>query len=821
MNALLGDIRYTLRGLFARPLFALVAIGSLALGIGANVAIFSVLHGLLLAPLPYRDGERLVDVYNSYPNMDLAHAGSSIPDFLDRKQQATTLEDIALYTDAPMNLAADGEAPERLVGLRATPSLFSTLGATAALGRVFDDEHGVIGADRVVVISDSLWRNRFNADPQIVGTDIRMSGQHYRVLGVMPAGFSFPNRNTQIWLPFAFTDAQRSDTERGNEYSQTVGRMRPGATIAQLNAELDAIVARNAERIGAIGGERAAGFADFLRGGNFAGRARPLRDQLIGDVRPMVLILQAAVGLVLLIAAANVANLMLARISGRQKELSVRNALGASRWRIARQVLVEALCLAGFGGLLGVALAALLIDLLPAIGLGDGPLARAIGLDLPVLLFACGVALLAGLLAALVPVVNLLRMNVARMIHDAGRLSGSGRASNLSRATLAVAQVAMATSLLIGAGLLLRSYLELQEQHPGFNADGVMTAMLALPAGKYPQPADQARYVDEALRELRAMPGISGASFVSALPFSGNNSQGSYAIDGLGIGSREAAPHGNQRQVDEEYFRTLQIPLLKGRTFTAADHADSEPVVIIDALLAEKHFAGREALGQRINRGDGQPWATVIGVVGTIKHDNLRDGVGKETLYWPYRQQPSAFGALLLRGPATAQADFAESLKSTLQRIDPEQPVFNVRGMPERIALSLQGQRAPMQLLLVFAAVALALSALGIYGVLAFGVSQRTGELGVRMAIGAGRQQIVALVLRQGAWLAGIGLAVGLLVGAALGQLAKSQLFGVTPYDPLTFAGVPLFLAAIALFAAWLPASRAARIDPQIALRHE
>lgn len=826
-SSLANDLRYSARSLLSRPGFLSVAVLTLALGIGANTAIFSVLHGLFLAPLPYAGGERLVDVYNTYPTSNLDYAGTSIPDYLDRKQQASSLEDLALYSGANLNLADSGSVPERLLATRATPSLFSTLSVSAALGRVFGDEHAVPGSDKVVVLSHALWRNRFNDDPDIVGRELRLSGESYQVLGVMPEGFGFPSREIQLWVPFAFSAEQRGDFERGNEYSQAVGRLREGASIAKLNAELDAIVARNAERISGIAGlnetqaAQAARFVEFLRGGNFTGRAQSLRELQVGQTRPLVLILQGAVALVLLIAAANVANLLLARLVSRQKELSVRNALGASRARIARQLVGESLIVALAGGGAGLLLALGLIETLPRLGLDAAIQRYPISLDLPVLGFALGISLLTGLLAALIPVLSLIRSDLGRQINDAGRLGGGGRVAGLSRNLLVVTQMALATALLVGAGLLLRSFVSLQQASPGFAPQGVLSAMLSLPGNRYPDVDSRARLLDEILREARNLPGIEHAGWTSSLPFSGSNSQGSYFIDGREVADTSASPHANQRMVSDQLFASLGIPLKQGRVFGPGDHAEAEPVVVIDEVLVDKYFPDQSPIGQRIRRGIDAPWATVVGVVGTVKHGSLRDTPGKETIYWPHRQAALGFGALVLSGPNALAADTAEGLRAALARVDPELPLYSVMGMPQRIAMSLDTQRAPMNLVGAFAGVALLLSAIGIYAVLAFSVSQRTGELGVRMAIGAGRREILGLVLGHGARLVAVGLGIGIGLALLLGQLAKTQLFGVAPWDPLTFLVVPLLLALIALLACWLPARRASRIDPLVALRYE
>ena len=824
LTSLLQDLRYALRTLASRPGFTVVAVLTLALGIGANTAIFSVIHGMYLRPLPYPGGERLVEVHNVYPKMGLENAGTSIPDYLDRRGNAPSLEDLTMYSGGSYNMADGGSPPERINGLRATPSFFTTLQVAPALGQAFTDAQAVPGQDRVAVISHTLWSNRFNADPTIVGRDVRLNGEPYRVIGVMPQGFSFPNRNVQLWVPFAFTPDQMSDNERGNEFSGSIGRLKPGATIAALNNEMDVIVQRNVERIEAANPNAAA----FVARTGFTGRAVSLRDQQVGQSRPMLIVLQAAVAMVLLIACANVANLMLTRVVARQKELSVRNALGATRWRIARQLLVDALLLSLIGGAIGLVLAYLLIDLMPLVGIEPGSSDYDFRFDATVLWFALGAALLAGVLAAVLPMYALLRLNISDVIKEGGRLGSGGRRAAASRNVLVVAQIALATTLLIGAGLLLKSFKQLQDESPGFESAGVVTAMISLPVSKYPDAAAQARFYDQSLTRLRALPGVASASFVQALPFSGGNSQGSYSIDGRALIEGEANPHGLQRYVDEQYFDAMSIPLLRGRAFTAADSAGAPSVVIIDQLLAEKYFKGEDPIGKRLTRGDtsggadGQPidWATVVGVTAPVKHAGLAEEVSKETLYWPLRQAPQSVGAFVVKVNGSPEALY-KPMRDAILAVDPEQPLFGIQSLDERIAVSLNQQRAPMLLLAAFASVALILSAIGIYGVLAYSVGQRTSELGVRMAIGAGRGQILGLILRHGAILTAVGLGLGLLGAFASGQAMRSQLFGVSGSDPAIFALVAVFLAAIAMFSCYLPARRATRVNPLAALRYE
>lgn len=819
---LLADIRYSLRGFAARPLFVLVAVLTLALGIGANTAIFSVLHGMFLRPLPYPDGERLVEIHNTYPTMGLDNAGTSIPDYLDRREQAVSLADIAMYTGSSFGLSDVGSQPERLVGLRATPSLFTTLQVKAALGRVFEDEHAVPGQDKVAVLSWDLWRNRYNGDPGIVGRDIRLNGEPYRVLGVMPAGFAFPRRGMQLWVPFAFTPEQMSDNERGNEYSDSIGRLEPGATIQRLDAEMDTIVARNADRLAALGDERASGFAEFLRAANFTGRARSLREQQVGDARPMVAILQAAVAMVLLIACANVANLMLTRLNARKKELSLRSALGAGRGRLARQILAETVLLAVAGGVIGVGIASLAMDLMPALGIRAGSADYDFRLDGSVLGFALGATALAGALSALLPLISLLRLDVNSAIKEGGRLGGGGRRAVASRNALVVAQVALATTLLIGAGLLLRSFHSLSQESPGFASEGVLTVRIDLAAARYRDAGARRRFFEDTLARMQAIPGVGAAGFTSSLPFSGSNSQGSYQIDGREQAVGESSPHGMQRQVSPDFFRAMGIPLLRGRLVEPRDRDGGERVVVIDELLARKHFGDGEALGQRLRRGGGGDgeWATVVGIVGTVKHFQLADSVIKETMYWPLAQSAPEFGSFVLRSSLPPERLIAQ-VREAILAVDPEQPVYDIRSLDERIAISLDRQRAPMLLLGVFAAVAMLLAAIGIYGVLAFTVAQRTGELGVRMAIGAGTREILRMILGQGARLTAIGLGIGLVGALIAARAVSAQLFGIGPADPLTYLGVIAFLGAVALLACWLPARRAARIDPLVALRYE
>jgi predicted permease len=820
-NTLRQDLRYSLRALLAKPAFVFAAVATLALGIGANTAIFSVINGLLLKPLPYNDGERLVQVYNVYPNMGLNYAGTSIPDYLDRKAQAEGLEDLAMYTGESFNLAADGP-PQRLVGLRATPSLFSTLQVQAALGRVFTEAEAEIGADKVVVLSYSAWQSQFAGDRNIVGRDVRMNGESYRVIGVMPQGFVFPNRHTQVWVPFAFKPAEREDGQRGNEYSDSIGRLKPGVSVEQLNAQLDAIIARNAERIGGMSEEGAADFAAFLRAGNFKGRAHSLRREWVGEIAPALLLLQGVVALVLLIACANVANLMLTRTVTRRRELSVRTALGAGRGRIARQLLLESILLALMGAVAGMLVAYALIELLQSLGLSQNQLSTQVGIDGSVLLFTAVLALVTGVVFGLFPVLSQSGMRVYEVLKEGGRGNSGGRAARITRNALVVAQLALAVALLIGAGLLMRSFSRIQGQDPGFERDGLITARVEIPKAKYTDASAQAQFYQRALAELRAVPGVRSAAYTSNLPFGNSNWTSSYNIVGLEQADGTPSPHGYARLVDEQFFDAMGIRVLRGRGFTVADSAQAPKVAIADDVFVKKYFPNEDPIGKRIRSGaTGEDIEyEIVGIVSTVKVGKLTDEITKESIYYPFRQSGVASGFFVVKSNLPT-GGLIEPIRQAVLRVDAEQPIFDVRTVDERIAISLENRRAPMMLLAIFAGVALLLAAIGIYGVLAFSVAQRTGELGVRMAIGAQSRDITRMVLRQGARVTGLGLGLGLIGAVLLSGFMQAQLFGVSRFDPLVFAAVVAVLGAVALLACYVPARRAARVSPMVALRYE
>jgi predicted permease len=806
---MMEDLRFALRALVNRPMYTLITVLVLALAIGANTTVFSVFNGFFLRPLPYPDDDRLVVVYNTYPKSGLEFAGTSIPDYLDRREQAPSLEELAIFTGTQRTLGLEGE-PERIFVPRVSPSLFSTLGVSPLMGRVFSDDEATLGSDRVAVISHSLWSTRFGGRTDLVGSEIRLDGEPFTVVGVMPERFSFPN-GAQAWVPFAFTPEQVTDNERGNEFSGSVGRLRPGATLEGLNGELDLIVQRNAERLGDA--------AAFIEVTGFTGRARSMREFAVGDLKPMLLLLQAIVLAVLLIACANIANLQLARIASRRKELSIRAVLGARRTRLAALVLAESLALSALGAVAGVGLALGGLELVRVLGLDQARQGFEFAMDARVIGFTAGAALLAALISALLPIAVLWRERLAEAIHEAGRLGGGGRAAQGLRSTLVVVQIAMSVALLVGAGLLTRSFYELQDAGPGFEVENILTARVGLPQNRYGDSEARAQFYERAIDELRQLPGVTRVGLTSILPFSGSNSQSTLAIDGYSPPDGVAPPHAQVRSINEDYLPALDIPVVQGRNFRARE---PDRVVIIDQNMARRYWPEDNALGQRLRRSfePDDRWYTVVGVVPAIKQGSLTEDPTKETAYWHYLQLPDVVGMFTLR-TGLAPEQFARVANDAVLRIDPELPLFDVKALDTRVMESLGPQRTPMVLTLVFAAVAFTLAVVGVYGVLNWAVTQRFGEIGVRMALGAGSAEIVRLIVGQGGRLTAIGMAAGIAAAIALGRYMSSEIYEVSPLDPLVFSVVIAGLGGAALLASWLPARRAARIDPMAALRKE
>ncbi|HZF30929.1 MAG TPA: ABC transporter permease [Gammaproteobacteria bacterium] len=809
MRAWMTNARQVFRGLAKRPVYTVISVAVLAIAIGANATVFSVLNAFLLRPLPFPEGNRLVVVYDSYPKIGLDVAGTSIPDYIERKEQAQSLEGLAIVTASARTLGGEGAPTQVMIG-RASPSLFRVLRMPPTIGRAFDDSEATLGNDRVALLSYDFWVNRFGSRPDVVGRDLRLDGETLRIIGVLPQGLAF-GVPAAAWVPFAFTPQQTSDTERGRQFSISIGRLKSGATLEGLNAELDGIVHRNVEA-GVVPRE-----AVDVAG--FTGKAQLLRGFMVGSLDAMLLTLEASVLAVLLIACANVASLQLARVASRRKELAVRAALGAGTGRLARLVLLESLSLALVGGILGLALAGAGLELVRALGLERPAQGFVFELDLPVLMFTLGAAVFAALISGLPPVIAFSRDDLTRAVHEAGRLSAGGRGTHALRSALVVAQIGMSVALLVGAGLLTKSFLAMQQEGTGFNPRGLWTAQLALPPGRYALSENWAQFEQQALEALRALPGVSAAGFTSSLPFSGGNNQGSIVLDGYVPAPGSAEPHAQSWVVNEQYFAALDMPLVAGRNFGATE---TERVAIVDENLAGKYWPGGSALGQRLRLAT-EPedqWYTIVGVVPRVKQGSLAEDPRKDTVYWHYLQRPVNSGSFAVR-TALPPEQLTRAATAAIAALDPELALSGAQSMEARVASSTGPQRTPMVLTLVFAAVAFVLAVIGVYGVLNWAVTQRGGEIGVRVALGARAQDIVRMVLVQGGRLLAIGVAIGVTGAIVVGLALARQIRNVSAFDPAVVAIVVVGLAAAALFASWVPARRAARIDPMRALREE
>jgi predicted permease len=807
------DLRYALRSLRKQPVFTLVAVLTLTLGIGANTAIFSLLYQILLRPLPYANADRLVFVWNTYPLMGLPQASVSIPDYLDRKTLAPAVEDATLFTFRPLNYAsAQAQSqPERLRGLAVTPSFFTTLGRAPAIGRAFGDEESKPGADRFVVLTYGTWKSHFGGDPTIVGRDVRLNGEPYAVTGVLPADVELPAADIAMLVPFSFTPEQMSDNGRGNEFSQMIARLRPGATIDQLDAQMKTIVNRTMDRLPAR--------KPFMMSSGFGGRAVSIREQLVGDTRAPLYVLQGGVLLVLLIACANVASLLLMRATGRARELAIRTTLGAGRWRLVRQLLIEGVVLSCIGTVGGLAAGSAGIRGLIALSSRQIPGMEGASLNPTVLGFAVLVTLVTGLVFGLVPGIAVIRGNMNTLLKEDTARGSAGARTGLTRATLVIAETALALVLLVGAGLLIKSFARLQGVDPGFSPNRVLTAQLPLPPTRYPDEAARRAFWTRLVDRARAIPGVTAVGLTSNVPFNGMIASGSYSIVGYTPRQEDAQPHGRQEVVGGNYFRAMGIPLVEGRLFSDADSAQAPPVVVIDQFLVKRYFKERSPIGQQIRRGGpASPAFTIVGVVGTINSIDLGQPVTKERIYYPVTQQPIAAMALVLKTELDERA-LVPQVRAAVASIDPEQPIADVRTVEEWMSRSLEGRRSPMLLLALFGGVALTLSAIGIYGVLAFGVAQRSREFGIRQALGADRHAILSLVITQGMRVASAGIVLGLAGSVALTRYLQSLLFGVGAHDVSVYAGVTVLLLIVALVACYLPARRATQIEPTVALR--
>ncbi|HEU4434444.1 MAG TPA: ABC transporter permease [Pyrinomonadaceae bacterium] len=803
------DVRYAVRVLLKNPAFTVTALLTLALGIGVNTAIFSVVDSVLLRPLPLSDPDRVVGVWEHGLRGGPDRNEMAPANYVDLRNQNQVFEGAGAFGDASMNLTGAGE-PERLDARLVTANVFTLLGVKPALGRTFLPEEDQPGLHRVVVLSDTLWRRRFNGDPQIVGRNITLNAESYTVVGVMPPHFFFPVREGELWTPWAMEPEEASG--RGDHYVRVVARLKPGVTIDQANAEVEAIAARLSSEY-----PRTNEGLGFL--------VTSFHEDYVGNLRTPILILFAAVVLVLLIACANVANLLLAQATTRRREIAIRMALGASRVAIIRQLLVESMLLAVGGGLLGLLGATWGVQWLSTLAPESLSKLQSVSVDARVFAFTLGVTVLTAIVFGAVPAIQASRSKPGETLSEVGRDVAGGMSGRYVRRVLVVAEVALAVVLLVGGGLLIRSFHQLRRVDPGFRSDNLLTMRMVLPGQKYARPEQRRAFYDEVLRRVDEIPGVDSAGMISFLPLSFSAMYFSFSVEGRAAPGDMDLPRALYRVVSSDYFRAMGIPLQRGRVFDSRDTADSQPVMVINRRMAEHFWPGEDPTGKRLKIGpvdSRNPWAIVAGVVGDVRQNGLY-GEQNFELYVPYAQEWRGFVAprdLVVRTSADA-ASLAQAVRQAVWAVDKDQPISNVRTMDDVLATAVSRERFQTLLLALFATLALALACVGLYGVVSYTVVQRTHEIGVRMALGAQPRDVLRLVIRQGMLLTLLGLVIGVVSAFAATRVMTEMLFGVTATDRLTFAVVPLVLTTIAFFACYLPARRATRVDPLVALRTE
>jgi putative ABC transport system permease protein len=801
MSAMLQDLRLGLRLLLRSPAFSIVAILALAIGIGANTAIFSVINTLLIQRLPYHDADRLVVVWeHNLPRQRKTNVVGPA-NFLHWREMNHVFEDLAAITFSyGVTVTGNGE-PEELQAQSISAELFPILGVAPAMGRGFTAAENVPGSS-TVVISERLWKRRFRGDPNILGQPVVSQGTPFTIVGVMPAGFSILDRNVDVWMPIGFTAQSR--TPRGRSLT-VVGRLKPGLAVEQAQADMTQVSATLTQM-----------FPDFNTG--WTSNVVPLRQQLTGDIRPALFVLAGAVAFVLLIACANVANLLLARATARHRELAVRAALGAGRGRLVRQLLAESLVLSLAGGFGGLLLAWWGLGFLRAVVAERLPIQRLelVGIDATVLAFTFGASVVCGLIFGVIPALTASGTSLTDSLKEGGR-SGSAARGNRTRAVFVVAEVALALVLLMGAGLLVRSFVRVLKQDPGFDPSRTVTMRLSLPQARYGAEGQRAAFLDRFFTEVAALPGVDAAGAISFLPLTGLGSATSMEIVGKPIPPKGQEPVTDVRVVSHDYLGTMGIPLIKGRLFNENDPADARDRVVINQAMAERYWPGEDPIGKQVRISWDSRTDEVIGVVGNVRHEGL-DVESRAMIYWPFARNNYGTMTVAVRGRAQPTAT-AAAVARIARQLDPLLVVANVKTMDEVVSNSVAERRLTMLMLTIFAGVALLLAALGIYGVIAYGVTQRTQEIGIRMALGAQRGDVLRMVVRQALVLVAVGIAIGGAGALLLTRLMAGLLFQVGASDPLTFAAVSSILAGVALVASYLPGRRATRVDPVVALR--
>jgi putative ABC transport system permease protein len=807
MHKLLQDLRYATRTLVKKPGFVLVAVVTLALGIGGSTAIFTVVNSALLRGLPYRSSNELYHLWERTPQKEFNRREFSYPDYQDY-QQNSVFTGLAGYTGGGAILSGSGE-PESVPAARASANFFSVLGVDPIVGRTFQDGEDKPGGPKVTVLTYGLWQRKFGGDPNAVGKQLTINGESYTVIGVLPQTFQFALRPADLWLPYQPTPNQLS--RRFMHGTNLIGRLKPGVSANQAQSELSVIASRIEQQ-----------FKDSHAG--TVATLVPLQEEVVGNVRPILFVLLAAVGFVLLIACANVASLLLTRSLARQKEVAVRSALGASRWRVIRQLLTESLLLSIVGGAAGLLIAywgtPALVAVLPQSQLNAMPFLKSVQIDRSILLFSFGLSLLTGLIFGLAPALHSSSLDLNEVLKEGGRNTSAGVGYRL-RSAMVVSEIALAVVLLIGAGLMMKSLFRLLQTNVGFKTENLLTMTIVLPATKYTEDSQCIAFNDQLKERVQALPGVSGTGTVNILPLNGGNTT-RFIVEGDPVPPPGQEVEANIRTVNDTYFQTLGVPLLAGRMFDESDKTDGQDVVIIGKSVADKVFPGRDPVGRKIKYTALDSEALlIVGVVGDVKITGLDQAI-KPVLYYPFRQSASIFANLVVRTKGDPTV-LANAVRSEVRNIEPGAAILNVNSMDEMISQTPASfmRRFPALLISIFAAVALLLASIGIYGVVSYSVSQQTHFIGIRMALGASPADILKMVMKQGVVLALLGVGIGVTAAFGLMRLLRDLLFEVKTTDVGTFVFVSAVLFVVALLACFLPARRATKVDPLVALRYE